>query len=124
MATKPQMLCALDESLFEIYWLTLEAQAEVDDETNVSKSMSRRLQRVMSIISGANADVLLFNYMQQFLRRQSVATKKLARKEFSRNFNDERRNSKYPKRLKALRLRLFIIHFIRALFKHTFNFFY
>ena len=118
MGTKPQMLCALDESPFEIYWLTLEAQAEVDDETNVSRSMSRMLQRAMSVVLGANADASLFNQMQQFLHRQNAETEKLAKKEFSRNFNDERRNSA---RIKALRLRLFLIHFIRSLFKHTFN---
>ncbi|CAF0848039.1 unnamed protein product [Adineta steineri] len=123
MATKPQMLCALDESPFEIYWLTLEAQAEVDSETNVSMSMPWTLRRAMSTVSGVNTDISPFNQMQQFLRRQSVATKNLARKEFSRSFNDKRRKSTYSKRIKALRLRLFLNHFIQALFKHTFNFF-
>ncbi|UJR19670.1 hypothetical protein I4U23_022805 [Adineta vaga] len=123
MATKPQMLCALDESPLEIYWLTLDAQAEADSETNVSISMPWMFQRAMSVVSGANANVSFFNQMQQFLRRQSVTTKKLARKEFSRNFNDRRRNSTYSKHINVLRLRLFLIHFIRALFKHTFNVF-
>ncbi|CAF3575764.1 unnamed protein product [Rotaria sp. Silwood1] len=128
MATKPQMLCALDESPFEIYWLTLEAQAEVDAETdnnqrNTSKSFPLILQRAMSITSGTGANVSLFKQMKGFLRRQSLATKELARKEFSRNIDDKKRIPQHSKRIKALRLRLFLIHFIRALFKHTFDFF-
>ncbi|CAF3914206.1 unnamed protein product [Rotaria sordida] len=128
MATKPQMLCALDESPFEIYWLTLEAQAQVDAETNnnqtnMSKSLPLILQRAMSITSATGADVPLFKQMKGFLRRQSLATKELARKEFSRNNDDEKISPKYSKRIKALRLRLFLIHFIRALFKHAFDFF-
>lgn len=128
MATKPQMLCALDESPFEIYWLTLEAQEEVDAEINQNrnevsarKSIPLILQRAMSITS-TTADASVFKQMKTFLRRQSLATKELARREFSRNF-DEKSYPKHSKRLKALRLRLFIIHFVRALCKHAFDFF-
>ncbi|CAF4613044.1 unnamed protein product, partial [Rotaria magnacalcarata] len=39
MATKPQMLCALDETPFELYWLALETQEKVDTET---KSMEKK----------------------------------------------------------------------------------
>nr|ACD54810.1 unknown [Adineta vaga] len=120
MATKPQMLCALDESPFEIYWLTLEAQAQVNDETNLSKSLPQKLQRAMSMVPGAHTDALVFNQIHHFLRRQSLITKKLAKKELFRNVDNK---SKHSKRIKSLRLRLFLIHFIRALFKHTFDFF-
>ena len=113
MATKPQMLCALDESPFEIYWLTLEAQATVDAETNnnkanIPKAMPRMLQRAMSIVPGTSADASFFNQMQGFLRRQSVVTKTLVRKEFSTKINNEKSNLKHSKRIKALRLRLFL----------------
>ncbi|CAF0951619.1 unnamed protein product [Adineta ricciae] len=123
MATKPQMLCALDESPFEIHWLASEAQAEVDSETNVPTSMSGLLQSPKSTIARGNTDVSLFNHMRQFLHRQSTAMKRLAKKELSQNLNDDRRNSTHSTRIKALRLRLFLIHFIQALVKHTFNYF-
>ncbi|CAF2576445.1 unnamed protein product [Rotaria sp. Silwood2] len=128
MATKPQMLCALDESPFEIYWLTLEAQAEVDAETNnnqrnMSKSLPLMLQRAMSVAPTTTTDASLFKKMKSFLRRQSLLTKELARKEFSKNVDDEKSIPKRSKRIKVLRLRLFLIHFIRALAKHTFDFF-
>lgn len=125
MATKPQMLCVLDESPFEIYWLTLEAQGEVEDETNLPKSKSQKLQRALSIVSGANPDAVLYKYMQQFLHRQSIVTKTLAKTALSRNFvhKSKSSHSKHSNRIRILRLRLFLIHFIRASFKHTFNFF-
>ncbi|CAF3743088.1 unnamed protein product [Rotaria socialis] len=128
MATKPQMLCALDESPFEIYWLTLEAQAEVDAETNNnptdrSGSIPMMLKRAMSITPTTSAEISVLKQMKGFLRRQSLVTKELARKEFSRTMDDERYSLKHSKRIKALRFRLFLIHFIRALFKHTFDFF-
>ncbi|CAF4309467.1 unnamed protein product [Rotaria sp. Silwood2] len=122
------MLCALDESPFEIYWLTLEAQAEVDAETNnnqrnMSKSLPLMLQRAMSVAPTTTTDASLFKKMKSFLRRQSLLTKELARKEFSKNVDDEKSIPKRSKRIKVLRLRLFLIHFIRALAKHTFDFF-
>ncbi|CAF5147948.1 unnamed protein product, partial [Rotaria sp. Silwood1] len=128
MATKPQMLCALDESPFEIYWLTLEAQAEVDAETNnnkrnTSKSLPLMLQRAFSMTPTTTTDTSLFKQMKGFLRRQSLVTKELAKKELSKSIDNEKTNPKRSKRIKALRLRLFLIHFIRALFKHTFDFF-
>lgn len=123
MATKPQMLCALDETPFEIYWLTLEAQAEVDDETKMANPMPQTLQHAMSIVPSSNADPSLFNRVQQFLRRHSVTTKTLARKELSRTFQKTSGHSLSSNRIKVLRLRLFFIHFIRALLKHAFDYF-
>lgn len=128
MATKPQMLCALDESPFEIYWLTLEAQAQAEAETseeqdNIPDSIPLMLQRAISIAPTTSAEASVFKQMKGFLRRQSLVTKELARREFSKTISDTKSIPKHSKRIKILRLRLFIIHFIRALCKHSFDFF-
>lgn len=127
MMTKPQMLCALDESPFEIYWLTLETQAEVDAKTKkepesiTDRPLSERDSR-LSVVSAANADALVFRGMRRFLRRQSLITKELARQEFSRTIDDNKSSQKHSKRLRSLRVRLFFIHFVKALLKHTFTY--
>lgn len=128
MATKPQMLCALDESPFEIYWLTLETQAQVDNETKTDHSMESKehsplFRRAMSLVSGTNSDDLSLRPMHRFLRRQSLVIKELARQEFSKSIADEKSSQNHSQSLKILRMRLFLIHFTRALVKHMFNFF-
>ena len=128
MITKPQMLCALDESPFEIYWLTLETQAEVDAQTKkdlkaLPQALSPEQGHRMSVVSTASADALIFRRMRYFLRRQSLATKELARQEFSRTIDDSKSGLKHSQRLNHLRVRLFLIHFVNALLKHTFTYF-
>jgi hypothetical protein len=126
MATKPQMLCALDESPFEIYWLILKVQAEVDARTKyghgvLSESFSSMLQLSMSLSPITHDEAVSFKHMKHSLRRQSYITKKLVREEFVKPIDSDKSSHKQLKRLKALIIRLFLIHFTKALLKHTFN---
>ncbi|CAF3176713.1 unnamed protein product [Rotaria sp. Silwood2] len=127
MATKPQMLCGLDELPFEIYWLTLEAQEEGNTEAKSDQNFARRLSstdnRRLSIAAGISTDTLPLKTMKQFLRRHSLSTKNLARKEFSQHIIDSKSSHKRSKRLAVLRIRLFFIHFLRSLIKHSVSFF-
>jgi len=130
MATKPQMLCALDESPFEIHWLTLKTQATVDSETEIKPKTTGKMhlsnsesEHRLSTSSIESTDALLIKQVNQFLRRKCTATRELAKLEFSRTVDDCENICKHSKRLHGLRLRLFIIQFIRLLLKHTFNYF-
>ncbi|CAF1263471.1 unnamed protein product [Rotaria magnacalcarata] len=127
MATKPQMLCALDESPLELSWLALQAKEEANAETksiengNSSSGIQTRNSRVGSITSlPANAG-LPIRQMHRFLRRQSLVTKSLARQHFARAASSDDENYK-PPRLRYLRIRLFLIYFARSIIKHTFSF--
>ncbi|CAF3351545.1 unnamed protein product [Rotaria sp. Silwood1] len=127
MATKPQMLCALDETPLELSWLALQAQGKVKAETkpmvniNDSPGLAASSDRKGSTVSVSTAGVLPIRYVQRFLRRQSLATKNLARQHFTNTQLIDTTNRR-PQRLKYLRSRLFLIYFIRALIKHTVSF--
>jgi hypothetical protein len=121
MATKPQMLCALDESPFEISWLALQAQDEVDAQTNpavnlLATSSSPADSRSESITSSGGG--LPMRQMERFLRRQSLATKDRARQQFANTISVDGVRHK-PQHVKSLRIRLFLIYFVRSLIKHT-----
>jgi hypothetical protein len=126
MATKPQMLCALDESPFELSWLALQAREEADAQTN---PMMNRMDTANpplrspsgSIVSGSARGTLPMKRMERFLRRQSLVTKDRARQQFANTIAVRGERHK-PNNLRRLRLRLFLIYFIRALVKHTFSF--
>jgi hypothetical protein len=107
MATKPQMLCALDESPFEIYWLTLETQAAIDHRSSLmtcQPTSTNTRPTPTSMTSVAKTKLLL--------RRQSIAIQELAKQALSNTHH-----------VKRLRMRLFWIHFVRALINHMFQFF-
>ncbi|CAF0758888.1 unnamed protein product [Adineta ricciae] len=125
MATKPQMLCALDETPFELSWLALQARGEVDAQTNPAALATERLSiagrsRVGSISSSASG-ALPIRQMKQFLRRQSFVTKDRARQHFANTAGSDENQDK-SRNLRIIRIRLFLIYFIRALMKHTFSF--
>ncbi|CAF5025860.1 unnamed protein product, partial [Rotaria sp. Silwood1] len=127
MATKPQMLCALEESPFELSWLALQAREEANAETNSimnidgSSGLPARGSRLGSTLSLSTSGVLPVKHMERFLRRQSFATKNLARLQFSNSAVEDGTNHK-ARRLRHLRHRLFLIYFTRAIIKHTFSF--
>ncbi|CAF5180119.1 unnamed protein product, partial [Rotaria sp. Silwood1] len=127
MATKPQMLCALDESPLELSWLALQAQEEAQAETNSmlnidgSSGLPARGSRLGSSLSLSTSGVLPMKHMERFLRRQSLVTKNLVRLQFS-NLALEDGSNHRPRRLRNLRHRLFLIYFARAIIKHTFSF--
>jgi hypothetical protein len=126
MGTKPQMLCALDESPLELSWLALQTREEVDAQTNPGVKLMDNPNLLLrspsdSTLSAASGGPLPSKHMQRFLHRYSLATKDLARQQFANNAIAD--GSKYkPKRLGWLRIRLFLIYFVRALIKHTFSF--
>ncbi|CAF4641428.1 unnamed protein product, partial [Rotaria sp. Silwood2] len=127
MATKPQMLCALEESPFELSWLALQAREEANAETNSimninsSSGLPLRNSRLGSSLSLPSNGGLPIRRMERFLRRQSLVTKDLARKHFTDTTLLDDTNHR-PRRLRYLRGRLFFIYFARALIKHTFSF--
>lgn len=123
MATKPQMLCAIDESPFEIAWLAIEAKEEINAKTNSAMNIEAGgLSREGSIMSGSSGGHgIPIRSVHQFLRRQSYVTKDRARQQFANTVKTN--GEKYrPTHIRRLRLRLFLIYFIRALIKHTFSF--
>ncbi|UJR13449.1 hypothetical protein I4U23_000463 [Adineta vaga] len=126
MATKPQMLCALDETPFELSWLALQAREEVDIQTNPAAraldtfSASGRTPRG-SLTSTSASGALPIRHMERFLRRQSFVTKDRARQHFA-NIAFADGMEAEPRRLRYIRIRLFLIYFTRALVKHTLSF--
>ncbi|CAF3379297.1 unnamed protein product [Rotaria sp. Silwood2] len=127
IATKPQMLCALDESPFELSWLALQAQekvnAEVDSMMNINDTscLPARHRKLGSILSLSSAGVLPTRQIKRFLRQQYSVTKNLAREEFRITVPVDGTNYK-ARRLRYLRGRLFLIYFARALIQHTISF--
>jgi hypothetical protein len=127
MGTKPQMLCALDESPFELSWLTLQAREEVEAQTNpaeglIPMSIPPMINRNMVITTASTGDVLPIRHMERLLHRQSFVTKKRARQQFSKNVKRDENSQAKPNNLTALHIRLFLIYFIRAILKHAFRF--
>ena len=127
MATKPQMLCSLDESPFEVSWMALQAHQEVVAQSTVARIV-RRLSNVPmrspsgSVASAPITGALPLREMKRYLRRQSLITKDLARKEFAQ-MHDMDATTGPSKSLRTLRTRLFLIHFIRSIMENTFSFF-
>ncbi|CAF3377286.1 unnamed protein product [Rotaria socialis] len=127
MATKPQMLCALDESPFELSWLALQAKEEANAETNSivngnsNLGLSLRNNKLESIQSLPPTGVLPVQHVKHFLRRQSYVTKNLAREEFTKKLQDDDNNYK-SRRLQYLRGRLFLIYFVRSIIQHIVSF--
>ncbi|CAM4815989.1 unnamed protein product [Rotaria magnacalcarata] len=106
MATKPQMLCALDETPFELSWLALETQEKVDTETKsmekkrVTSDVSAWDSQSESIESGAKRHSLPVEQMEQFFHRQITTTTDQARVQFASittkfNARDKTRRLKY-----------------------------
>ncbi|CAF1105486.1 unnamed protein product [Rotaria sordida] len=128
MATKPQMLCALEESPFELVWLALQAREAADAETNSLRNINTtsglpvRSSRSGSAVSLSTSSGLPIRSMERFLRRQSFVTKNLARQQFNTSILENDTDYR-PRRLKCLYIRYFLIYFIRALIKHTISFF-
>ncbi|CAF1134323.1 unnamed protein product [Adineta steineri] len=126
MATKPQMLCAIDESPFELSWLALQAREEVDAKTNpgaggIDTSNSPIRSPSGSFSSGTGSSGLPMRQMERFLRRQSFVTKDRARQHFANIAVDDGERHK-TRHLRGIRTRLFLIYFIRALIKHALSF--
>ncbi|CAM4987762.1 unnamed protein product [Rotaria socialis] len=127
MATKPQMLCALDESPLELSWLALQAREEANAEStsiengNSSSGIQTRNNRAGSTASLSTNAGLPIRQMHRFLRRQSLVTRGLARQHFVRAESLGEENYT-PPRLRYLRIRLFLIYFTRSIIKHTFSF--
>ncbi|CAF1970342.1 unnamed protein product [Rotaria magnacalcarata] len=128
MATKPQMLCALDESPFELSWLAIQAKEEANAETdslmkaNDSPESLARSPQLESIDSSSlSGGALPMRHVQRFLRKQSHTIKSRAREEFTHAVPSSGRSYK-PGRLRYLRTRLFLVYFVRALIKHIFSF--
>lgn len=122
MATKPQMLCAIDESPFELSWLAVQARDEVNARTSSILALDKALRSPEgSILSTSSTDGLPLKHMQEFLRRQSFVTKDLARKEFASAAAGNTGTYK-AQNIRRLRIRLFLIYFTRTLIKHAFSF--
>jgi hypothetical protein len=118
MATKPQMLCALSESNFELTWISLRENQERKEEHQqrllVSKSVDNIAilrRRTSSIISN---QAFAERHVNRYLRRQSLATKELLHKA-AKSGDDKQKHRHFS----YLYYRLFLLKFAQAIFKHT-----
>ncbi|CAF4149229.1 unnamed protein product [Rotaria magnacalcarata] len=124
MANKPQMLCALDETPFELSWLALETQEKVDAETKpmeknyVASDVPASHNQLESIESGPTRHALPVAQMHQFFHRRITTTTDQARVQFASTTTKFNAHGK-TRRLKYLRNRLFFFHFTRTLRKNA-----
>ncbi|CAM4835803.1 unnamed protein product [Rotaria magnacalcarata] len=124
MANKPQMLCALDETPFELSWLALETQEKVDAETKpmeknyVASDVPASHNQLESIESGPTRHALPVAQMHQFFHRRITTTTDQARVQFASTTTKFSAHGK-TRRLKYLRNRLFFFHFTRTLRKNA-----
>ncbi|CAF1166185.1 unnamed protein product [Didymodactylos carnosus] len=136
MAIKPQMLCAIDETPFELEWIALTTQDEVDEvlQPLVTDELSNKRRSSASIMFPVRQ-------MNRFLRKKSVQTRAMAKSHFAQLKRQKRKiNSRTlsrisfysdlvndsqpsPVRLSWIRTRLFLIFFTRKIVTYGFNFF-
>jgi hypothetical protein len=118
MVTKPQMLCALAESRFEMTWISLQENQKRKQAEQQSSLLSNSVDNVpvlrrrtsVTVSSQAFAE----RYVNHYLNLQRLVTKKLVRK--AKESEDDEQN---PRHLSHLYRRLFLVEFVHAIFKHT-----
>jgi hypothetical protein len=118
MITKPQMLCALSKSRFELIWVSLRQNHKAKEEhqqssvlPNSADSAPVLRRRTSSTISNK---AFVERHVSLYLIRQRLATKELMRK--AEDSDDDNQNRRHVFRLHCC---LFFLKFVHALFKHT-----
>ena len=112
MATKPQMLCALDKSPFELEWQTLREGTKI-----ISQERKRRSSSVW-IDSLENPDLFPAERLHQALRSRSLAARLRTERYFA---TITRRTAIGKSKTKSfLKLRLLVLLISRRLLSHLF----
>lgn len=122
MVTKPQMLCTLKKSQFELTWISLhenqiekeehQQQQQQDSPTSNSFNNIPRLRR--RTFSPNSNEVFVKRRLNIYLDRQRLAINELMHK--SKNSIDHKQKHKH---VSSLYWRLFILRFAQTIFKHT-----
>lgn len=121
------MLCALDESPFELSWLALQAKEEADAEVNSRVSMSAsghsntHVYRGGAKMSGTLGGILPIRHFQRYLSKQSLVIKTRARQQLGKTLSGDGQTFG-PRYLKYLHARLFLVYFLRSLLQHIVSF--
>ncbi len=110
MAVKPQMLCALDKSPFELEWQAIREGQKV--------SKRDRRFSTTSIDSSDTNDVFPVRHLHRVLRDRSVDARQRAERYFSTVTREAIRSRNRTS--KSLKLRLFILLMLRRLLSHSF----
>jgi hypothetical protein len=118
MATKPQMLCALQKSRLELIWISLRAnqkggeEEQEEDHSNPNKidRVLTRRRRKSSTISDEN---FATRHMNLYLDRQHLAAHELIHKR-----SNQKDNARKHRRTFQLQLRLFLLKFAQTILKH------
>jgi hypothetical protein len=118
MVTKPQMLCALNKSRFEMTWISLRENQKRKLAEQQSSLLRNSVDNVPVLCRRTSATVsnqaFAERYVNHYLNRQRLATKKLMRK--AKETGDDDQNSRHVSHLYR---RLFFVEFVQAIFKHT-----
>ncbi|CAF1434067.1 unnamed protein product, partial [Didymodactylos carnosus] len=124
MAVKPQMLCALDESPFELEWISLQTQDEVEKTVQQSVAPTTTNRRRLSSTSSCGSSMIFpIQHMHKLIRKKSLKAKLRARKYFSKIEKVENNKPKTPPvNVSLLRIQLFLLVFSRKMLSHTFSF--
>ncbi len=115
MSVKPQMLCALDKSPFELEWETIR-----DKETVYIEAKQRRLSGESLDGSSINSHVYPIRHLHRILRDQSLE----ARLRAERHFSPIKRLDRSPSRTREtiwIKLRLFLFIMARKMLSHSFT---
>lgn len=126
MITKPQMLCALTESRFELTWVSLrsnkigeieeeqvqEQHQQLDPSTSNSVNQISVLRRRASLATSGDASIP--RQMNLYFDRQRYTTKELMHK--TKRLDVDAKKHRY---LSQLHTRLFLLKFVQAICKHA-----
>ncbi|CAF1324767.1 unnamed protein product [Adineta steineri] len=116
MAVKPQMLCALDKTPFELEWETIR-----DKETIYIEATRRQSAELIDDSSSIESHVLPIRYLHRILRSHSLDARRRAQQHFASLASLHRSPSLTRKKAKyKLRLLMFLI--ARRMLSHLFTF--
>ena len=120
MITKPQMLCTLKKSRFELAWVSLRTNEKEGDQIN-QEAISPRTDSIGNIqvlrqrrSSIASDQVFVSRQMNLYLDRQRIATKERADK--SKRYE---KNGQKHRQISYLHFRLFFLKFAQIIFKEA-----
>ncbi len=114
MGTKPQMLCALTKSKFELIWIAVRDNHKVKEEDSSISNSSNKIRVLRKRTSTISNEAFVARHVDLYLIRQRLTTKELIRKAK----NIEENNQKHEP-ISHLYCHLFILKFCEAIFKHT-----
>jgi hypothetical protein len=116
MAVKPQMLCALDKSPFELEWQTIRDKETVYIEAERRRSSLDSLDNL-----SLNSDVFPIRHLHRILRHHSLDARQRAERHFA-PIKSEHRSPSRTRETTKVKLRLFIFLMASRMLSHSFTF--